>query len=197
MILKIFTPCLFLLGLSSGFAAEPSAAPAPVPAAVKMPEKPRILVVFYSRTGHTRKVTEDLALLLGADVEELTDQKARAGMSGYLGAGKDALGEKLTGLGPLKFNPVDYELVVIGTPVWSWNMTPAVRTYLTMQKASLRNVAFFTLSGKTAPDKIVKKMEIVAGRTARAFAGFVDADLKEQNRAAYDAKIRAFADKLR
>ncbi len=197
MIFKFFAPCLLLFGASACFAAEAVPAPAAVPDTVKMPVKPRTLVVFYSRTGHTRKVTEDLALLLGADVEELIDKKARAGMSGYLGAGKDALGEKLTELGPLKFNPADYELVVIGTPVWSWNMTPAVRTYLSAHKAVFGTVAFFTLSGKTAPDKIVKKMEVLTGKTARAFAGFVDADLKDQNRAVYEGKIRAFADKLK
>ena len=45
----------------------------------------------------------------------------RAGIIGYLFAGRDAVRKKLTKLKPLKFNPTDYDLVIIGTPIWAYH----------------------------------------------------------------------------
>ncbi|MBE3088681.1 MAG: flavodoxin family protein, partial [Actinobacteria bacterium] len=48
-------------------------------------EKSRnILVVYYSRTGTTRKVAEYITKQLGADMEEIIDMKKRSGIWGFL-----------------------------------------------------------------------------------------------------------------
>ena len=54
------------------------------------------LVVFYSRTGTTKKVGEALADLLQCDSEELIDTKKRKGPLGFLRSGRDATRNKLT-----------------------------------------------------------------------------------------------------
>ncbi len=55
-----------------------------------------------------------------------------------------------------KKDPAKYDLVVIGTPVWGWNITPPVRTYLQENKDKFKKVAFFKTCGdsknKTFPD---------------------------------------------
>lgn len=181
---------VLLLGAVSAPAVEPK----PV---VQPSVKLKTLVVFYSRTGHTKQVAGDIVRLLGADVEELVDKKDRSGMLGYIKAGRDASKETLADLEPVKIDPAAYDLVIMGAPIWNWNMTPALRAYITANKAVFKNVAFFTLSGSTKPDKIVKKMEVLSGKTARASTGFFDSDLKVKNRAAYEAKLKAFADKLK
>lgn len=58
-------------------------------------EKSRnILVVYYSRTGATRKVAEYITKQLGADMEEIIDMKKRSGIWGFLIGGRDALRKK-------------------------------------------------------------------------------------------------------
>ncbi len=182
-------------------AAEPeqtAATPAPAQtAASTAPARKKTLVVFYSRTGHTKQIAQDLAKLLDADTEQVVDKKDRSGAMGYLVAGKDASGEKLAEIETVKLNPASYDLVVIGTPVWAWNMTPAIRTYITNNKDSLKAVAFFTAAGGTKPDKIIKKLEELSGKTTKASAGFFDKELTEKHKAAYEAKLKAFADKLK
>jgi flavodoxin len=155
--------------------------------------KKKILVVYYSRSGNTKKVSEDLAKRLGADIEQIVDKKDRSGTGGYFIAGKDAMMGNLADIEPLKKDPAQYDLVIIGTPIWSWDMTPAVRTYLSEKKNSFKEIAFFTTSGSTKQNKTVKNMETLAGKSAKASAGFVESDLKESNRARYEELMTQFA----
>lgn len=157
----------------------------------------KVLVVYYSRTGNTKKVAEDIARATKADVEQLIDKKDRSGAGGYIIAGKDAARENLADIEPVKNDPMKYDLVVLGTPVWAWNMAPALRTYITNNKAAFKNVALFTTAGATKPDKIVNKMETLAGKKSIATAGFFESDLKEKNHAGYEEKLNVFIERLK
>ena len=105
------------------------------------------LVVFYSRTGTTKKVGEALADLIQCDSEELIDTKKRTGPLGFLRSGRDAARNKLTVLGPLIHDPALYDVVALGTPVWSGLMSSPMRTYITNNKSKFNGVAFFCTQG--------------------------------------------------
>jgi flavodoxin len=102
--------------------------------------KQKILVVFYSRTGHTKELAKKISKELNADLDEVYEKKSRLGIKGFISGGLGALfrtKSKIT----FKKNPSQYDLVVIGTPIWSGNVCPAIRTYLMRNK--LNKVAFF------------------------------------------------------
>jgi len=101
------------------------------------------LVVYYSRTGNTRFVAELVAKHLGADIEEVIDHKNRKGILGWLSAGKDARLRKETQISPSEHDPCNYELIVVGSPVWGGSLTPAIRTYLRKHDLSGKKVAIF------------------------------------------------------
>ncbi len=103
----------------------------------------KCIVVYYTRTGKTRFVAETVAAELGADLEEIVDLKKREGKLGWIIGGKDASQKKLTEIAPLKRSPADYDLVVLGTPIWAWAPTPAVRTYINQNDLSGKKVALF------------------------------------------------------
>lgn len=107
----------------------------------------KVLIVYYSRTETTKKLANRLAEKISADVEEIRDTVDRKGSMGYLMAGRDATLRKLTVLEPLSTNISDYEIVIIGTPIWSWNVSVPVRTYLTEHKNEFSEVAFFCTMG--------------------------------------------------
>ena len=46
------------------------------------------VVVYYSRSGTVRRVAEQLAALLGADLEEIRETKDRAGFLGLISSGR-------------------------------------------------------------------------------------------------------------
>ena len=107
------------------------------------------LVVYYSRTGNARFVAETIAAEVGADTEEVIDQKKRSGPIGFLTGGSDARRGKETEISPTTKSPAEYDLIIVGTPVWASRPTPAIVTYLKKNDLSGKKVAlFFTRGGK-------------------------------------------------
>jgi menaquinone-dependent protoporphyrinogen IX oxidase len=153
----------------------------------------KALVVYYSRTGVTRKLGQALAQALGAEVEELTDLKSRRGPLGFLRGGIDAARKRLTALGPVSKAPGEYDLVVLGTPVWAGTMAPALRTYLTTYRESLRRVAFFCTQGGTSEGKTFLHLGELVGRKPAAVLSCRTKDVKA---GACDAPVREFAARL-
>lgn len=157
-------------------------------------DKP-VLVVYYSLTGNTARVAEDIAARLNAEVETISDQRKRSGLWGHLRAVTDTIREAPAQIANFRKDPTQYVLIVVGTPVWAAKMTPAIRAYLRITRGALGEVAFFTTSGNTDAAKIVPFMEALAGQKAIAFTGFNASDLK--NATVYENKITAFVDILR
>lgn len=179
------------------FGALAAVEPMATPETSMVAGQKKILVVYYSRTGNTKRVAEDIARQLNADVEQLIDKKDRSGAGGYLVAGKDATQGTLAEIEPVTYDPAQYDLVVIGTPVWAWTMTPAVRTYITAHAAAFRKVALFTSAASSKPDRTVGKMEALIGKKASASIGFFDREYSDKKRAAYEEKLNAFVAQLR
>jgi flavodoxin len=155
----------------------------------------RILIVYYSRSGNTERVAKDIAVRLGADVEQVTDKKNRAGFLGYFASGKDAVKENLTEIGLVKKNPAEYDIVIFGTPMWAGNITPALRTYIMQKKTMLKKVAWFITAGGSSDMRVVAHMEKATGIVALAHAGFNGYDLR--NEKAYNEKLSTFVEHIR
>lgn len=153
----------------------------------------KVLVAYYSRTGTTRQVATELAAMLGADVEEITDTKARGGFFGYMGAGKDASGKKTTVIGPLQNDPANYDLVVLATPVWAWTVTPAMRTYLIQTKGRIGKAAFLCTMGGSGDVKTFAAMEEISGLKPEATVSFKTAEVKKGQ---HSRRLKDFADQL-
>jgi hypothetical protein len=89
-------------------------------------QEPRVLVVFYSRTGNTAAVAQGLARASEADVEVIEVAIRRAGLLGYLLSGLEAMFDREALILPTKRNPRDYDIVLIGTPIWNSAMSSPV-----------------------------------------------------------------------
>ncbi len=121
------------------------------------------LVVFYSRTGTTKRVAESISNLLKCDVEEVIDTKNRKGPLGYLKSGSDAMSKKLTVIKDVKYEPSSYDMIIIGTPVWAGTMSTPIRTYISQYKNSFKKVAFFC-TGESENEKIFNDMRALCGK---------------------------------
>lgn len=153
----------------------------------------KTLIVYYSRTGTTKKVAEMLARKLEADTEEIKDTVNRSGVIGYLKSGRDAMKRSLTVLETVIKNPADYDLVIIGTPLWANNMTPSIRTYLTGQKEKLKEAAFFCTMGGLKSEKAFSEMEDVSGKKPVAV---MPISTKEVVKGEYEKKVDEYVLKL-
>lgn len=124
----------------------------------------KILVVYYSRTGATKKVAEMISEKLACDSEELIDLVNRKGIFGWIRAGFHAARKRPTELRPLAHDVSKYELVIVGTPVWAGNTTPAARTFIRQNRDRIKKVAFFCTMGGKSPGKTMQSLEEEAGK---------------------------------
>lgn len=154
----------------------------------------KILVVYYSKTGSTEKVANDLAKKFDAEIDKIIDLTDRSGIVGWMYGGRDAMKGKLTEIKTEK-NPKDYDLVIIGTPVWAWNSSPAARSYVAKFKNEFNKVVIFTTSGSTPPEKPVKYLETILEKKVECLAGWTTAELKNDKK--YEEIMERFVSKIR
>ncbi len=107
----------------------------------------RVLVVYYSRTGTTKRVAGAIAAAVGGDLEEISDRTKRTGLLGYLRSGYEAARRRQIPIGPAIHDPSTYDLVIVGTPIWDMSVSSPVRSYLHRHRAAFRKVAFFCTCG--------------------------------------------------
>jgi flavodoxin len=149
----------------------------------------KTLVVYYSRTGNTRMVAEEITNALGCDVEEINDTKSRSGVLGWLRSGNDARNKSLTVLEDLVNDPADYDLVVIGSPTWAGHVSTPVRTYISQKQAYFNNVAFFSTAGGNKFAGVFMDMTDLAGTSPMGTLGISGKDIKT---GIYQSKIQDF-----
>jgi len=148
------------------------------------------LVVFYSRTGTTKKVAEAISSILECDVEEVFDTKNRAGFLGYTSAGREATSKRLTTIRETKVDPFLYDLVIIGTPIWASTISSPIRTYLSQNKGRFKQVAFFCTFDDSSKDAFAE-MEEFCGKPP---LGLLELRRKEVERGEYSGDVRKFVE---
>lgn len=152
----------------------------------------KILVAYFSRTGNTRKIAEILAEKLSADLDEITEVKKRGFLGVTLKGTRDAMKGNPSEVTFSK-NPIDYDLVILGGPVWAWNLIPPLRGYLNKNKDAIKKFAFFlTFGGNFGKnfeevEKIKKPISTMA---------ILDKDMKKGNTEKYGKQIEEFIGKL-
>ncbi len=154
----------------------------------------KVLVVAFSPDNAGKTLAKNIAKPFNADVEMIVDKKKRSGCSGFFIAGKDASFGNLTQIEPIKRDPSKYDLIIVGTPIWAWDMSPAIRTYLSKYKDKFSKVAFYTISGNTEPEKTVGYMEEVVGVKNSIYTGFVIEDFEDKPK--YGSMLQKFTDSL-
>jgi len=137
------------------------------------------LVVFYSRTGNTKKIAEMIAKSLNSDLDEIIDTKKRFGFFRFLKAGYEATMKKMTEINGIEKDPSDYELLILGSPIWNKRMTPAIRTYITRFKENLNKIAIFCSAGGRGMEKMLESIAELCDKKPLAMMAFLDKDFEE------------------
>jgi flavodoxin len=103
------------------------------------------LVVYYSYEGSTRLIAQTIAKTLDADVLECKPAKdiQSKGFMKYVWGGRQVIFKKRPQLEPFAKNPQDYDVIFIGTPVWAFDYTPAIRSFLSQAHISKKKIALF------------------------------------------------------
>ena len=106
----------------------------------------KLLVVYYTwSNGNTKKIAAELAAACNADICAI--ETATPYPSDYNATVDQAKHEVKIGFEPdvmkTAYNPADYDIIAIGTPVWRYTMTPAVKSFISSNNWTGKTVATF------------------------------------------------------
>jgi flavodoxin len=149
----------------------------------------KALVVYYSRSGNTSKIAHEIADSLECDIEEIKDTKSRSGILGWLKSANDGRKKSFTTIEQPRYDPAQYDLIIIGTPIWAGNVSTPVRTYIHEKQAYFNNVAFFCTAGGDKVGGSFIDMTDLSGISPVATMGISGKDMKT---GAHKSKIQDF-----
>jgi multimeric flavodoxin WrbA len=142
-------------------------------------ESPKVLIAYFSRTGHTETVARHLADACHADVEAIEPVRNRRGLFGYLLSGFEATFERDARIRPPLRIPSDYDLVLVGTPTWNGRLSSPIRAYLTRFASSLpAALGFFATCGERGAQRALGQMQQIVGKPALAALALSERDMR-------------------
>ncbi|MFT4788701.1 MAG: flavodoxin [Paraglaciecola sp.] len=136
----------------------------------------KILVVYYSLTGHTESVASAIAELYKADIQKIEDVHKRLNILGYLRCGLEVMLGLKGKIHHTTSNPKDYDLVILGTPVWIMRLPSPMRTYITDHQGEFPKVAFFSTQGSSGGKEVFNIMAKLIGKTPLATLKITEAE---------------------
>ncbi|MGV8144278.1 MAG: flavodoxin family protein [Methanothermobacter sp.] len=151
------------------------------------------LVVYYSRTGHTAKIAQELADVLECDIEKIIDTKKREGVLGYLRSARDAGSKSQTVLKDPINDPSNYDLLIIGTPLWAGHVSTPVRTYMQQNQEKINKVALFCTAGGDKFSGAFDDMKELSKKSPIATLGVRAKEIKDET---YKSRLEEFVKAL-
>lgn len=156
-------------------------------------------IVYYSMSGNTKLVAEQMAAELNADLIPLIPKKAYpdSGFKKFFWGGKSAVMGDKPKLEPYAFDVYSYDLVILGSPVWAGTFAPPLRTFLHQHRDDLRGkrvATFFCCSG--GPGKVLEKLRSYLNGV-QLEEEIILIDPKDKPSQENEEKIKGFIDALK
>jgi len=160
-----------------------------------MPSLMRSLIVYYSYSGNTKKVAEQLCEQLRQKGQvDIIELKAQDESESFFGQCRRAFRHTRAKIAPVNCNPGDYDLICFGSPVWAFAPAPAMNTYLGQaQNIQDKKIVLFTTYGSgTGNNRCLNYMRrILTEKGAKNFKRFSIQQSKVSDRDFVSAQIQA------
>ncbi|HUL66637.1 MAG TPA: flavodoxin [Burkholderiaceae bacterium] len=154
----------------------------------------KILVTYFSRTGYTRRVAERLARELHATVCPIEESGSRLGFLGYSRCLLEASFDIDPRIKPIAHDPAQFDLVVIGTPIWGWQVASPPRAFARIHSQQIKRAAFFCTMGGSGSEKAFAQLRQAVGSEPVATLALTDREIDANSIA---PKLKAFVHALR
>jgi flavodoxin len=172
------------------------------------PDRPKVLIVYLSRTNNTKTIAEIIQKNVGGTLVALELEKPYP--ENYMATVQQVVRENETGyLPPLK-TKIDsiqnYDIVFIGFPTWGMKLPPPIKSFLKQYGLSGKTIAPFNTNdgyGIGSSFETVKELcpnsKLLEGFTTR---GGVDRDgkaflMKDENRKEAETKVKQWLEKIK
>ena len=149
------------------------------------------LVVYYSRTGITEQVARKIAEMCNCDIEAIRDGRSRKGPLGFLRSAIESITRKQPViLAPTK-DPADYQLVILGTPVWVGRISSPMRTYIERYRSRFSRIAVFCTMAGSGGDKVIAELSTLCDKAPLRQVALSNSDVQQGQ---YEQRLEPFKD---
>ena len=108
----------------------------------------KVLVVYYSWTGHTQDIANQIAKLTNADIYRIqTQEEFKSSLSFYSRVKKDLKNKAYPALKGQMPNADDYDIIFVGGPVWWYTMATPLYSFLGQMDFKGKKVIPFSTQG--------------------------------------------------
>lgn len=105
---------------------------------------PNKLVVFFSRSGHTKKIAYETANQSGAEIVEITTTEKISGNAGFWWCGRYAMHKWGMPINKINIEWDKYSDVTICTPVWAFGVSAPIRQFCLDNRGKIKNVHYIS-----------------------------------------------------
>lgn len=151
------------------------------------------IVIYFSKSGNTKKVATEMAELIKADLKEIVSLENMNGILGFIKCGFQAVSKKEARIGIVIDDLDTYDLIVVCGPVWAGQMSSPIRAFLNKFSSKLKNPAFIILHSDEKNKYLSVAKEMSSLLTAKHIAYLSLAEKKNGN---YSAEILDFAKEI-
>jgi flavodoxin len=135
----------------------------------------KAIVIYFSLTGKTELVAKTAARIIGADIRKIEETSNRkSGPLTFIFGGFGAMLNAKSKIKPIDFNPANYDMVLIGSPVWGARPTPAVNEFVAETDFQGKEVFIICTSGGNGAGSAIKnltqKIEKKSGKVVGSFS---------------------------
>jgi len=152
------------------------------------------IVVYYSLEGNIAAAAKKIAEECGADLAEIqTVKKVPLDFRKFFVGGYQAVAGRCPAIKPLKIDWRQYDVVILGTPVWADKGAAAINTFLRDYAVTDKIFAVFTTSGSGNNEKCLASLRTKLPKV-RITTSLVDQ--KNPKASENEAKIQDFSAKI-
>ena len=121
-------------------------------------------VLYFSRSGSSKRIAGKVAKKLGCETIEITDDVSWKGIFGFMKGGYYSLSKKITNI-TLEddYSPTKTDNIVLVVPLWAGGIAPAGYSFLQKQRQNIKNLYLVVSSDGSEPDKTFLKLEAMVG----------------------------------
>lgn len=153
----------------------------------------KVLTLYYSYTGNTKKIAEMLRKKVGGDIAQIDTVTPYA--DDYDTVVSQAQREINMGytpkLKPLHVNLDDYDTILLGTPVWWYTFAPAIKTFLMQNHLTGKSLYAFITDGGWIGHTVE---DIVSHSKGAKLKSFIDIKFNGEDLAIPESDILRWAD---
>jgi len=121
-------------------------------------------VLYFSRSGNSKRIAEKTAQKLGCETVEITDDVSWKGIFGFIKGGYYSINQKITGVSVENdYNVADADNIVLVVPLWAGNTAPAGYSFLLKEMKNIKKLHMVICNDGSDFDKAYKKLESMVG----------------------------------